>query len=309
MPRVIAFTLVAVLLAHSARSARATLIEASRTTNFLGQNTASEYMVSSFPGKGNGDFISVMYTPASGGPPITVHAGKLDKDGKLTVNVPAMKGTTVRFINITEATSARVAAGPNFNPPGQIVTTTLAVAPGSTAALGGSTFDLGGSFTTIATEVDYDPTSPTYGNLGGLLPASEFDLHGTGTAGSFDLALSGDLPWTANLADIWGKDVAGRLSVPFSTPLFGKVAVGPLSSPFSGTAIGTVTFFADDSETISGSFDFTSGFGGIQGTLTASGSSVWVPEPSTVTLLCAGAVVVCGWRAVGRPRPTIGPRS
>ena len=80
------------------------------------------------------------------------------------------------------------------------------------------------------------------------------------------------------------------LSVPFSTPLSGTLLFGVNSTPFSGAAVGSVVFFDNDIEEINATFNFTSDFGPISGTLEASGASFLtaVPEPETYILMLVG---------------------
>jgi hypothetical protein len=174
------------------------------------------------------------------------------------------------------------------------VATPLTVAFGSTATLGASTFDLSGSFATIATTVDCDPASANYGMLSGIIPASAFRIQGTGPAGNIVLSLSGNLPWMVNMASVWEPhsldQLIGGLSVPFSTPLSGTLLFGVDSTPFSGGAVGSVVFFDNDVEEINATFNFTSDFGPISGTLESSGASFLtaVPEPETYILMLVG---------------------
>lgn len=63
---------------------------------------------------------------------------------------------------------------------------------------------LSGGFTTVATSVDYDPLSLTYGNLMGFISASDFQLVVTGSAGPAQLSVSSDSAWLIGLSPIWG---------------------------------------------------------------------------------------------------------
>lgn len=293
MSRTIATTLMGAALVMAVVSASASPITIVKKTNFWGQITAGVYVIAGNVVLNNNDALSISYT--TGGKPATT-TSTLAADATRELNIPADATTTITVNDTSEGTSATIVADGHFNPPGQTVNTPLVVSAGS-ATLGGSTFALSGAFSTIATGVVYDPTSVHYGDLSGFLPASAFNIQGTGNAGSFVLSLNGNSAWTVNLSALWGQDPTGGLATGFSTPLSGTVTSGGNSSPFSGTATGSVTFFDDGTETINATFDFASGFGPINGTLTASGESFLVtPEPSTLTLFGFSAVGLLRFR-------------
>ena len=291
------------LLVLSSNALQAAPIDAVQNTSW-GQKTAGSFAVTgrrtaTDPTGGVGNRITATYTV--GGTTTTKEVGDLASQGVglsgLQVTLGGLpSGTIITFRNELEdgnPTSAVTAVG-NFNPPGVGVTTPLAVAFGSTATLGASTFNLSGSFATIATGVDYDPASANYGILSGIIPASVFRIQGTGLAGNIALSLSGDLPWMVNMASVWEPhsldQLISGLSVPFSTPLSGTLLFGVDSTPFSGAAVGNVVFFDNDIEEINATFNFTSDFGPVSGTLEASGASFLtaVPEPETYILMIVG---------------------
>lgn len=158
--------------------------------------------------------------------------------------------------------------------------------------MGGSPFGLSGIFSTVATNVDYDPDSPHYGDLSGFFPASGFQIQGSGTGGNFTLSLSGDQPWTVNLGPAWTPDAGDKLAgfpVTFTAVLSGILTSSGGSTPFTGTATGNVIFFASNAETINATFALTSGIGPLTGALNAAGVSTVTPEPASL-FLC-GAVL------------------
>ena len=160
------------LLVLSSNALQAAPIDAVQNTSW-GQKTAGSFAVTgrrtaTDPTGGVGNRITATYTV--GGTTTTKEVGDLASQGVglsgLQVTLGGLpSGTIITFRNESEdgnPTSAVTAVG-NFNPPGVGVTTPLAVAFGSTATLGASTFNLSGSFATIATGVDYDPASANYG--------------------------------------------------------------------------------------------------------------------------------------------------
>lgn len=299
MARAILIGLIGVGLAEAAGPAAASMITVIAETNFIGQSTGVYDIKGLGITRGIGDNISVSYTDVNGKAATTplVELKNQGGSGAATVSVAAKAGTTITFTNTNEdgpGTIQTITAAANFNPPGQQVITPLVVAVGS-ATLGGSTFVLSGGFTTVATNVDLDPTSPTYGNLSGIFPAAAFQILGTGAGGSFALSLAGDQPWTINEASIWGVDVFNGVSVPFSTPLSGNLTTDAGSTPFAGAATGNVTFFPDGSETIDADFTFQTSLGPVTGSLTASGIASPTPEPSSLVTAGIGAALGLGW--------------
>lgn len=67
-----------------------------------------------------------------------------------------------------------------LHPPGTTYIASHVVQSGSLASVGGNTFAISGHFSALDTAVDYNPSSPTYGNVSGSIPASLFQLVGTG---------------------------------------------------------------------------------------------------------------------------------
>lgn len=237
------------------------------------------------------DVYSVTWTDAKG----VSHTSSVTSGSALFkphITISPKKGTTVTVKNESElAVPAQTFVASLFTPPSDVVNTTLVIQPGSFASVGGNTFSLGGTFSTIANAVDYDPVSPTYGQLSGVIPTSGFDIHGSSPSGNIQLALNNPQPWSLNLAGIWGQDVPPEgVGVAFNQPLDGTLFFNSTPIPLSGNFIGAVTFFPDNSETICGQLQF----GAITGNLCASGLSVTtpVPEPGVYALMLGGLGVV-----------------
>lgn len=237
------------------------------------------------------DVYSVTWTDAKG----VSHTSSVTSGSALFkphITISPKKGTTVTVKNVSEqAIPAQTFVASLFTPPSDIVNTTLVIQPGSFASVGGNTFALGGTFATIARTVDYDPASPTYGQLAGVIPTSGFDIHGSSPAGNIQLALNSPQPWSLDLASTWGQDVPPEgVGVPFNQPIDGTLFFNSTSTALSGNFVGAVTFFPDNRETICGQLQF----GAVTGNLCASGPSVSaaVPEPSAYALLLVGLGIV-----------------
>lgn len=245
------------------------------------------------------DVYEVTWTDVTGAPQTdTVTTGSALF--KPHLNIPAKKGTTVTVTNTSEPNiPPQSFVASLFTPPSDVVITSLVVQPGSVASVAGNSFALVGGFTTIATKVDYDPSSPTFGTLAGIIPASAFNFEGTGSAGSIHAILNADQLWSINLAGIWGQITpAEGLSVAFDQVLAGTFFFNSSPFPFSGDFIGTATFFPGNFETICG----TLASGALTGNFCASGQSILlsVPEPSSLLLFLFGLLVLVQSAAVRR---------
>lgn len=233
------------------------------------------------------DVYSVTWTDAAG----LSHTSSVTSGSALFkphITISPKKGTTVTVKNVSElAIPAQTFVASLFTPPSDVVNTTLVIQPGSFASVGGNTFSLGGTFSTIANAVDYAPASPTYGQLSGVIPTSGFDVHGSSPAGDLQLTLNSPQPWNLNLANAWGQDVPPQgVGVPFSQPIDATLFFNSTPMALSGNFAGAVTFFPDNSETICGQLQF----GAVTGNLCASGLSVMapVPEPGGPLLMLGG---------------------
>lgn len=264
------------------------------------QNSGTEVVIRGIVGES----FSITYVDASGTTRTkNVTVGPL---GIGSTVVPAAKGTAITVNNLTQPMAAPGNhTASRFTPGSETVVTTLAMDPASTLTAFGQTFVLGGSFTTIATAAEYDPLSPAYGNLSGVIPGDLFDVIGTGSAGTIDIELAGDPPWLINVASVWdaAEFPATGLAVPFSQTLSGTLTFGALSTPFTGLVSGTLTFLSDNFERFVGTIDLP-GIG--QGAFIASGQSRLVAEPGTLplsvaTLMMLAAAVMLARRR-GRPR-------
>jgi hypothetical protein len=157
--------------------------------------------------------------------------------------------------------------------------TVLAVLPGSTGTVAGANFNLAGSFAFLATNVDYDTNSATYGDLSGVLPASSFQLEGaSGTNETLSLALNGDQPWTFSMLSAWAATNASDDAISFTIPLTGTVifGLGPSNyvGSFSGDVMGSSQFLTNgDFELMNMSLNFSSIFGPITGYIFAGGTT------------------------------------
>jgi hypothetical protein len=220
----------------------------------------------------------------------------VDAGKKTTITV---KNKTQRNEPVQEERSLAL-----LDPPSSRVVTVLATNPtGSVVSIGGNLFTLGGGYTTVTTQVDYDRQSPTFGLLGGVVSASDFNITGSGAAGEFSIALGADAPWSINVGALWGiADFPSTgFSVPFSVALAGTLNFNSLLSPVVGSLTGTVTFLDNNLEVISGNLGLQSNFGFITGTYSSSGQSILVPEPPALLLVFAAGIALL-WTTMLRRR-------
>jgi hypothetical protein len=240
--------------------------------------------------KTKGDAYTTTYT-TQGGKPFTTsqeHAGK--NSGMLDVFIQPKPKTTYTVTNVTEGiTKGPFVASANdiFTPGVNVVESAFTVNPGSQLTFAGNTFALTGGFTTIETNVDYNPLSPTYGIETGHVQA--VDLVASGAEGlTFAFGLGST---QLNLAPVWAQVLptgifpAGGISVPDNFAFSGVLDFNSVASPFTGDFNGAITFFDDGSTTVGGTLTMNTDFGLGTGTLSASALPKLVPEPASLSLL------------------------
>lgn len=256
-------------------------------------------------------------------PPATVFTTTTDNQGRWRYVLP--KGTKGKVdVVITKAGdpnrdvgSANVAS--LGSPPGTTGMTVATVSSGSTAAVGAASFALTGGFTAIDNAADYNPLSPTYGQVSGFVPAGLLSLSGSdGHGHTLALALSSDATFSLDLASIWtyiatNGDVAGQTATITVASVAGTAFYDGSPLSFTGTVGGTETF-GDPSfdpspaigldpaiDTYNLTFDLTPAAGGaITGTILASGPEALIPEPGSLGMLASGLL---GAMALARRRP------
>ena len=237
-----------------------------------------------------GDTYTTTYT-TQGGKPFTTEPESAGKSsGMLDVFIQPKPTTTYTVTNLTEKiTKGPFVASANdiFTPGVNVVVSDFTVNPGSQLTFAGNTFALTGGFTTIETNVDYNPQSPTYGSETGHVQA--VDLVASGAQGlTFAFGLGST---QLNLAPVWAQVLptgifpAEGISVPDSFAFSGMLDFDSLASPFTGDFNGAITFFDDGSTTALGALTINTDFGPATGTLSASALPRLVPEPASLSLL------------------------
>jgi hypothetical protein len=164
--------------------------------------------------------------------------------------------------------------------------------------------------TTVDTNVDYNPASPTFGNLTGEVLASQSQLNGIGSSGTIGLMLANDEPFVLSLLPAWNSPTLEGNAVSFSVPITGIATFNTVVSPFSGIFEGNFTTLPDDQEMITASFDLTTNFGPADGLISAVGVSelASIPEPSSLILFSTAIVASLfaagagGGMALSRPK-------
>lgn len=186
-----------------------------------------------------------------------------------------------------------------FTPPRNEAVARHTILPGSTVTIGGGAFALTGGFSLVATAIDYDPASPTYGLLSGFMPAAAFAVDGIGVAGTAELRLTGDAPFAVDLAPV----LAGATTAAWSVPIAGSLLFGGEASPVAGVVTGVSTYGAGGAERYTFGVTLASAFGPVTGAGSSDGAVTLtaVPEPGGATLLLAGLPAVM-WRRRARRR-------
>ena len=215
-----------------------------------------------------------------------------DRNGHYYYQFPPGTKGPVKVQSGDSTTSVNVSS---LNPPDTTTTTTASLVSTSTATLGSNTFALTGGFSALDTSVDYDPTSPTYGNVSGVVLASAFNITGNGPAGTLALSLSGDEAYTVNLASVWAE---ATTAISIDTDISGIATLNGVSTPFSGSLTGTDTFSDDGTDDIVFNFTANTQFGQISGPIEAMGyETLNVPEPNSIALLIGLGLSSAGFLA------------
>lgn len=218
--------------------------------------------------------------------------------GNWSIKVPdgGTYGTvTVTATGCTGSVTYKTAAA--LNPGVNQADTALAVLPGSSSSVSGATFNMTGSILLVATNVDYDSSSPTYGNLSGYILASALNLSGTGPPGTLRLAVDGNQPWTVSMLSAWEATNASGDSISFSIPVTGTASLSSASTnaittSFEGSASGAALYSeTSDFEQMTLMLNFNSSFGQITGTILASGST-YVTYALTAAVIFPNSIVI-----------------
>jgi hypothetical protein len=242
-----------------------------------------------------GATVDITYSTSLG--PKTVHT-VADSSGHYRQSLPAAVSKTTATLESAGCppggTTTITLASERFQPPQNTVLTQGTFLPGSSIMLAGTTVDVVGMFSAKDLAVDYDPESPTYGDLTGILIGSQFLLTGDSGGTSFALNFDADQPYTINLLPVWNASDPNGSSIPFSVPIAGMATVGLLTSPVVGTATGSVAFFTDNTEYLSLDLDLASAFGPIVGNIQSHNVETLMPiaEPNFLMLDCVALLVI-----------------
>jgi hypothetical protein len=261
-------------------------------TTRVSQGTATDVAIRGVPGES----FRIAYTDAAG----VARTKTVTLTNLLAqhTTVPAKAGTGITITNLTQpAEPAQNYIAQRLTPGADTAVTALAMNAGSTLTAFGQTFALGGSFTTVATNADYDTASPGYGTLSGTIPSSFFDVFAEIAPNRIDFLLDGSGPqFQLDVAPTWDATLPDTgIAVPFTQALSGSLSFMGSTMPFTGQIAGSVTFHSSNFETIAGQITLDNIGSGV---FSASGRTV-IPEPATLILMASaiglmGAMV--GWR-------------
>jgi hypothetical protein len=266
-------------------------------TKKIVNSTEQEVTVRAIPTDDLGCFmnkIDLTYTKADG------TAGSVSDTigaaGTVTFKITAKAGTNINAQNVTETPNTfDKTKAVAFNPPMNRVESVYLVNAGSSVTVGGNTFNVTGGYTVINTNVDYSTGAET-----GHLAAVNIDA--SGPAGTVLFTLSGTPAFDVNLSPIWAEPtLPATVTIPTDVAIAGTLSVNGSSSPFTGTLTDSTTYYPDGSQTDVDTLAFSTNFGSLTGTISATATPVLVAEPSTWVLFGSGLLALgAGRRLSGR---------
>jgi hypothetical protein len=105
-----------------------------------------------------------------------------------------------------------------------------------------------------------------------------------------------------NLSPIWAEPtLPATVTIPTDVAIARTLSVNGSSSPFTGTLTDSTTYYPDGSQTDVDTLAFSTNFGSLTGTISATATPVLVPEPSTWVLFGSGLLALgAGRRLSGR---------
>ena len=216
--------------------------------------------------------------------------------GTVTFKITAKAGTNINAQNVTETPNTfDKTKAVAFNPPMNRVESVYVVNAGSSVTFGGNTFNVSGGYTVIDTNIDHSTGAET-GHLAAV------DIDASGPAGTVLFTLSGTPAFDVNLSPIWAEPtLPATVTIPTDVAIAGTLSVNGSSSPFTGTLTDSTTYRPDGSQTDVDTLAFSTDFGSLTGTISATATPVLVPEPSTWVLFGSGLLALgAGRRLSGR---------
>ena len=223
-------------------------------------------------------------------------SARIGAAGTVTFKITAKAGTNINAQNVTETPNTfDKTKAVAFNPPNNRVESVYVVNAGSSVTFGGNTFNVSGGYTVIDTNVDYSTGAET-GHLAAV------DIDANGPAGTVLFTLSGTPAFDVNLSPIWAEPtLPATVTIPTDVAIAGTLSVNGSSSPFTGTLTDSTTYCPDGSQTDVDTLAFSTDFGSLTGTISATATPVLVPEPSTWVLFGSGLLALgAGRRLSGR---------
>jgi PEP-CTERM motif len=216
--------------------------------------------------------------------------------GTVTFKITAKAGTNINAQNVTETPNTfDKTKAVAFNPPMNRVESVYLVNAGSSVTFGGNTFNVSGGYTVIDTNIDYSTGAET-GHLAAV------DIDASGQAGTVLFTLSGTPAFDVNLSPIWAEPtLPATVTIPTDVAIAGTLSVNGSSSPFTGTLTDSTTYYPDGSQTDVDTLAFSTNFGSLTGTISATATPVLVPEPSTWVLFGSGLLALGAGRRLSGP--------
>jgi hypothetical protein len=233
--------------------------------------------------------FTITYTDNATGKVTTVTRSS-NQFGMAYVAISPKSKTTITTTNTSETITNPAVIAEVFQPGENYVASNFVFQTGSSIDFNGSIMALSGGFTATQTNVDYNPSSPTYGVETGFLSNINMQATGDGQTVQF-LNIASPITLT-DLSGAWlqfmNLQVPTDISIPTTYSFTGQLLLDSVLSPFSAIFDGTTTFLTDGSTLDSGTLVLDTNFGRMTGSLIATATPQLIPTPEPSAMIMVG---------------------